>query len=116
MRVRLPYSLALALGLCGCALVYLQGKYAYEDGWREGIVTHMVGGEEINVHATVDCRSGLSADRMRRTRFALVRFNNGRSRLSQIVPLAASPAVAVGDAMLVKMNDCAQPGLPFTRK
>ena len=116
MRVRLQYSLALALSLCGCAPVYLEGKYSYEEGWREGIVTHLGYGEEIDLLATVDCRSELPADRMRKTRFALVRFNNARSRLSQIAPLAPSAAVAVGDAVLVKMNDCSQPGLPFSRK
>jgi hypothetical protein len=116
MRVRLQYSLVLAFGLCGCAPVYLEGKYSYEEGWREGIVAHMVEGEEINVHAIVDCRSGLSPDHVRKTRFALVKFNNARNRLSQIVSLAPSAAVAVGDAVLVKMNDCSQPGLPFSRK
>ena len=116
MRVRLQYSLALAFGLCGCATVHLQGKYDYGDGWREGVVTHVGPGEEIDVHATVDCRTELPADRVRTTRFALARFHNGRSRLSQIVPLPASAAIAVGDAVLVKMNDCSQPGLPFSRK
>ncbi len=116
MRDRLQYSFALALSLCGCAPVYMQGKYDYEEGWREGIVSHMVEGEDIEVHATVDCRSELPPDRMKKTRFALVRFSNARNRLSQIVPLAPSAAIAVGDAVLVKMNDCSQPGLPFSRK
>jgi hypothetical protein len=109
-------SAALAAALGGCGPVYLQGKYDYEEGWREGVVTRLGEGEEITVHATVDCRSELSADRMRKTRFALVRFNSGRNQYSQVVALANPAAVAVGDAMLVKMDDCSQPGLPFSRK
>jgi hypothetical protein len=106
----------LALGLSGCAPVYMQGKYDYEDGWREAVVTHLVPGDEIDVHATVDCRLETPRERMAKTRFARVRFDNARHTLSQVVPLAPSVAVAVGDAILVKMNDCSQPGLPFTRK
>ena len=118
MRVRLQFSLALAFGLCGCAPVYLQGqaKYDYEEGWREGIVTHFVEGGEIASHATVDCRSELPPDRAGKTRFALVKFSNARNMHSQIVPVAPTTPVAVGDTVLVKMNDCSQPGLAFSRK
>src|SRR5882672_10431731 len=109
MRVRLQYALVLALVLCGCAPVYMQGKYDYEDGWREGVVTQLGLGDEIDVHATVDCRLEIPRERMARTRFARATFDNARHRLSQIVALADPAAIAVGDAVLVKMNDCSQP-------
>ena len=109
-RITAPGALALALLLSpsACAPIYLQGKYAYEEGWREGVVTDVGLGEEINVYANRDCRSELSPEQMRKTRFARVRFNSARDRHSQIVPLVEPAAVAVDDVVIVKTNDCSQ--------
>ena len=101
-------SLGLAMTLSGCAPLYA-GKYDYNEGWREGRVTHVGLGERIEVHATHDCRHELSAERVEATRFARVTFSNARNTLSQIVPIAGSEAIALGDFVLVKMNDCSQP-------
>jgi hypothetical protein len=111
LRAIITAPLALAIGLSGCAPIYLAGKYNYDEGWREAVVTHLVLGEEIEAHATRDCRLELSAERTRPSLFARVRFNNGRNRFSRIVPLAAQAAVAAGDVVLVKINDCSQPAV-----
>ena len=89
MRAMTTAALGLAMGICGCAPVYLQGEYAYEEGWRQGVVTHLGWGEEINVYANRDCRLELSPERMHQTRFARVRFNNAQKKFSP--PFSPSP-------------------------
>ena len=98
----------LALVLCGCAEapVY-ENKYAYEEGWRTGKVTHIVGSTEaIGERSSKDCRLGLRAEGHGARTFARVSVQWGRYFHTIVAMVPQDERLAVGDEVYVDYSDC----------
>ena len=100
-------ALALLLLPCACASPMYEDKYAYDDGWRVGKITHVVAAQErIDERTSKDCRLGASADGHGARTFARVTLQWGRYFRSIIALVPANERVAVGEDVYVDFQDC----------
>jgi len=98
---------ALALLLAACAGPVYEEKYAYDDGWRIGKVTHVAGADErIDERSSKDCRPGLRADGHGARTFARVSLQWGRYFRSIVALVPENQRVAVGEEVYVDFQDC----------
>lgn len=101
----------LAAGLVsGCAATVYDDRYAWRDGWREGVVDAV--GEDDAMRQRYAQRCGAEAKLA--SRFARIRFvEMGKSRM-QTIAVPKDSAVQAGDPVYVKIFDCAGQALPRT--
>lgn len=94
----------LAAGLIsGCAATVYDGRYAWRDGWREGVVSAV--GEDNGMRHRYAQRCGAAAKQA--SRFAKIRFvEMGKARM-QTIAVPKDSALQSGDAVYVKIFDCA---------
>lgn len=96
-------------GLAGCASgVVYEGKYAQDEGWREGTVVEIAPARNINRPAFYDCRPG-SLDRGDDTPYAAVAFLRNGRHYAQIMRLPADARLKVGDLVYVNFKNCDAP-------
>lgn len=94
--------LAAAL-IAGCAATVFDGRFAWRDGWREGVVNAV--GAEDDMRQRYAQRCGAEAKEA--ARFARIRFiEMGKARM-QTVAVPRDSALQVGDLVYVKVFDCA---------
>ena len=95
------FALLLLAAIPGCAIVY-EGRYPYDEGWRQATITEVGPATQMDELATVDCRGRAGEDR--RGLFARVTYPFARNMRSAIVPLdrEAHP----GQAIFINVNTC----------
>jgi hypothetical protein len=106
-RSRGATSGALCLLLHGCSTVY-EGKYDFDDGWREASVV-AVGA--VAVPAPVDhrdCRLQ-SASSAHETRYVTLTYRRVRAHGKLIMPLPEGMDLKPGDVVYVNAARCAGP-------
>lgn len=101
--------LAAFAGLAGCASnVAYEGKYARDDGWREGTVRQIAPAGSITRDSFRDCRkeaANVDAD----TPYVVVSFRRHGRYYSRIARLPADGQLQVGDKVYVNIDDCGAP-------
>jgi hypothetical protein len=84
-----------------------EGRFAYEDGWRVGKITHVVGATEaIGERSSKDCRLGASAEGHGARTFARVSLQWGRYYRSIVAMVPRDERVCVGEEVYVDYQDC----------
>ncbi len=91
--------------LSGCATIY-EGKYAFEDGWREAVIQKIGSASEIATPQFSDCRENMTQQQLAATRFALVSYRRMGRLQRSVVPLRESDAPITGQAVYVNVADC----------
>ena len=94
--------------LSGCATIY-EGKYAFEDGWREAVIQKVGSASEIATPQFSDCRENLSPQQLAATRFALVAYQRMGRTQRNVVPLRANDTPTAGHAVYMNVTDCNAP-------
>jgi|KBSMisStandDraft_5_1062788.scaffolds.fasta_scaffold94606_4 hypothetical protein len=98
----------LAVACAGEGPVY-EDKYAYDDGWRVGKVTHVVSSEaSIDERSSKDCRLGARAEGHGARTFARVSLQWGRYYRSIVAMVPRDEPVSVGEEVYVDFQDCGQ--------
>jgi hypothetical protein len=106
---RLP-AISMLLVLTGCALVY-QGKYDWDEGWREGYVVKVETGAVPIVRGGCVHRPPLQT--LPPPRYAQVKYQNeGRVIRNQNVPIPENANVQQGDRVYFNINDCSEGLVP----
>lgn len=100
--------LSCALGaLSGCAVTY-EGKYAFNDGWRQAQVVQVGHASTLPQSAVMrDCRSAATAEQLAVGTFALLSYEDYGRKRRRIVPIPAHFHIKAGDAVYVKLRSCA---------
>ena len=115
MNQRLAFALGLvAFILAGCATVY-EGKYDFEDGWREAEVMEIAGASEIKKPQFSDCRETATPEKLATARFAVLAYTRmGRQRL-HVAPLKADEVFRQGDLVYMNVTNCDTPPILRTQ-
>ena len=97
-----------AVFLSGCATVY-EGKYDFNDGWREAEVMEFARASEIKKPQFSDCRESAMPKQLSTGQFAVLSYKRmGRKRV-HVAPLMPSEAVRPGDLVYVNVTRCDTP-------
>ncbi len=105
-------TLLAAVLISGCAATVYDGRYAWRDGWRAGVV-NAVGEDDAMRHRYAQ-RCGAEAKQA--SRFARIRFvEMGKARM-QTIAVPKDSALQTGDPVYVKIFDCAGQAIPRTRQ
>lgn len=106
MKIPKLAMLGVALtALVACTTVY-EGKYEFNDGWREGVIQQIGSASDIAVPQFSDCRENLSAQQLATTRFALVAYRRMGRMQRNVVPLQANDVSSAGQAVYMNVADC----------
>lgn len=97
--------LSVLVTIAGCASSVYEGKYAWEDGWREAEVVRIAPASELGGRHTNDCRYGHSPAPAQR--YAVVSFRTVSKRSRAVVPIAADSRLAAGDLVYANVRECA---------
>ena len=101
-------AVMLAAACAGEGPVY-EDKYAYDDGWRVGKVTHVVDSTQaVDERSSKECRLGARAEGHGARTFARVSLQWGRYYRSIIAMVPQNERVSVGDDVYVDYQDCGQ--------
>lgn len=100
------FLLPVVLGvLSGCATAGPDSS-----GWRTGWVHEIVEGRTVSKTGKgSECVRALSTEQVERSRFAVIRYHQGRKSRPQTVPLSDSSGVLIGDKVRFNIYDCAAP-------
>ena len=97
--------------LAGCSAVY-EGKYDFNDGWREAEVMEIAGASEIKKLQFSDCRDSATPEQLATGRFAVLAYKRmGRTR-AHVVPLKPSETFRPGDLVYTNVTSCDTPLVP----
>ncbi|MBX3587457.1 MAG: hypothetical protein KIS62_00525 [Ramlibacter sp.] len=107
-RMCLTAAVLLASAVAaGCSTVYA-GKYNFADGWREGEIESIGAAASIATPQFSDCRTSMSAEQLRASTFALVKFERLGRTQRRVVPLTADTAqLRPGDPVYMDVSNCA---------
>lgn len=103
---------ALVVGvalLAGCASPVYRDRYAWNEGWREGVVLAAGRGADLGERRWFDCRYALPAAQAASSRFVVVQVSDASHLRHVVVPLAAGALPARGDRLVVRARSCEPP-------
>lgn len=107
--IRVPFYLAGALLLTGCASTVYEGKYDWSEGWRKAEVMAVQTAPEMERPRFFTCVRQANPEQLATTRFAVVKYRQLSRNQRQAVPLQPGESAAVGESVYVKAGDCQAP-------
>ncbi len=107
-------SLIAALSTAGCAMVY-EGKYDWNDGWREATVLQIGSAAEIEKPQFSDCREIALPQQLSSGKFIVVSYMHTGHRRKRVVPFNSNEGVLVGDLVYMNVLGCDKPLMPRIR-
>ncbi len=97
--------LASVVGIVGGSPILYEGRYDYDDGWREATLVELGTAGSITRAARVDCRS--EGELLPNAQYALVKRRHTEDFWnSRIVPVPADVQLAPRDRVLVNIKQC----------
>lgn len=97
---------ALLVALSGCASTVYEGKYAWDQGWRQAEVVRLGAASELGGRHFSDCRYRAPQGTALAERYAVVSFRYmGRSRRG-VVPVLPGASFASGDRVYANVREC----------
>ena len=105
----IPFYLAGALLLTGCASTVYEGKYDWSQGWRKAEVVAVQTAAEMERPRFFTCVRQASAEQLATTRFAVVKYRQMSRTQRQAVSLQPGESTAVGESVYIKAGDCRTP-------
>lgn len=105
-RYRVVVCLLALFLLSGCASSVYEGRYAWDEGWREAKVVRLGAGSELGGRHSTDCRYS-DAQRARLTdRFAVLSYRHvGRERRA-VVPAPLAEQLHPGERVYANIREC----------
>jgi hypothetical protein len=101
--------LGIAWTLSGCTTPVYEGRYRWQDGWREGVVEKIGKDERLANWFSMSCDASPSAYAKN---FARVRWSQvGKSRW-WIVALREGSTLKAGDTVYVNVSSCSASVVP----
>lgn len=97
--------------LAGCATVY-EGRYDWKEGWRKAEVVDVALASEMERPRFYECVRGAQPHQLASTRFAVVKYIEMSRTRRRAVPLQPGSTVREGDAVYVRVTDCATQPAP----
>lgn len=104
----------MALVTAGCSTVY-EGRYDFNDGWREGEVLEIAPASAIKSPQFSDCRESSSPEQLATYKFALVAFNHLGRIQRQVAPLADASGLKLGELVYINITNCSAQIMPRSR-
>lgn len=107
--------LTTALGLAGCASSVYEGRYAWDDGWRQGTVAAVGIGpkfsERVAKNCAADQNGSSTSQRYLTVRILTFQILTGRgSRMEngewRTVPISADARWKIDDPLYVNVSNC----------
>lgn len=98
----------LAFSLMGCSTVY-EGKYDFNDGWREAKVIQIGSSDEIKRPQFSDCRKALLPNQPGVDKFVVLSYKHLTRPRMRVVPLKQSDSVRPGDLVYMNVLSCDVP-------
>jgi hypothetical protein len=96
----------LTMGLLsGCANPIYEGRLAWEDGWREGVVTSVGGGSAFTEKLSSNCKN-VNTSALQSTRYATITHKPVTGRVWLTVPVAEDVPLKPNDLVYVNVFDC----------
>ncbi len=107
MRLGLATTLggAVLAALSGCASSVYEGKYAWEDGWREAKVVRVGPSAGLGGRHSTDCRYG-QASQPQSERYVVLSYRNMSRERRAVVPAPADIDVQVGEPVYANIRSC----------
>ena len=100
---------SLALFVTGCASVVYEGRYPWEEGWRQAKVMQVGTSTEIGKPQYSDCRGKLPPAQVASGQFASVLYSNMSRRHRRVLPLQPGDAFRPGEEVYVNVTSCTAP-------
>ena len=105
----------VSLVISGCASSVYQGKYAWDDGWRQGKVTAVGTGVPFAEKVGGNCTK--EGAFLPQQRYATIRYTMGSrgswrkvpiasNEISRTVPIASDSHWKVNDLLYINISDC----------
>ena len=108
MRLALQLA-ALSALVSGCASTMYDGKYAWEDGWRQAKVRKIGTASELGGRTTFDCRQKLPEAQVASSQFVVLGLIDFARYRHQVVPVEAGHAFSKGEEVLTNVRRCDPP-------
>lgn len=110
MKILVAGMVVAALGgLGGCASPNVfEGKYAQDDGWREGTVVEIGPAKSLTRPSFYDCRAE-AAEAVGNAPYVMVAFLRNGHPYARAAKLPADAQLQVGDKVYVNFKDCSAP-------
>lgn len=97
--------------LAGCATVY-EDTYHWQEGWRKAEVIDVVLASEMERPRFYECVREAQPHQLASTRLAVVRYREMSRTRRRAVPLQPGSTIREGDAVYVRVTDCATQPAP----
>lgn len=115
-KVTLFFATAFfTFNLVGCANNIYEGRYAWDDGWREGTVAAIGVGAELAAEATKNCPS---TDGMTQAsgRYATIQYKKMGRSAWRTLPIPTESLWKTGDLLYINVQNCENPLQPRSVK
>gem|GEM_PF-1495204 len=107
-RVGLAATVLMLGALQGCTTVY-EGRYDWQDGWREAQVLQVASAYGIKHERFSDCRATVSPEERASSRFAVLLYMHMARSRHRVVPLPTGDTFAKGEFVYMNLRSCHTP-------
>lgn len=92
--------------LSGCASAVYEGRYAWDEGWREAEVIRLGAASELGGRHFSDCRYKAPPGAAPADRYAVLSYRHMSRPRRAVVPVALGESLAQGEKVYVNVRDC----------
>lgn len=104
-KIQLSGLALAAMILAGCTTVY-EGKYDFNDGWREAEVMQVAGAAEIAKPQFSDCRDTATAQQLAAGRFAALSYQRMGRKRTHVALVSPGQTFRAGDLVYANVTSC----------
>ena len=97
-----------ALAATGCAFVY-EGKYDWQQGWREAQVVKTGNATALGERQFSDCRYEAETEQAASAQFVMLAYRQMGHTRHRVVPLHEGEAYRSGDLVYMNIQSCDTP-------
>ena len=101
-------ALVAALAAAGCAFVY-EGKYDWQQGWREAQVVKTGNAAALGERQFSDCRYEAETEQVASGQFVMLSYLQMGHMRHRVVPLHEGEAYHPGDLVYMNVKSCDTP-------
>lgn len=97
---------AVLAALSGCASAVYEGKYAWDEGWREAKVVRLAAASELGGRHSSDCRYRAPQGVAPADRYLVVSYRDMSRTRRAVVPVAPADSFVSGQPVYVNVREC----------
>lgn len=112
MKFKMKYGFSVAALLAagfmsGCANTANDGRFSWEDGWRQGVVTAVGEGPIFAEKQANSCKNAKLTSQQA-TRYVTIMYRPVTGRIWITVPVPADVSLKPDDSVYVNVSDCSK--------